>query len=159
THSAERNEKRVFAANAISHPTEDERPQWTDQEAGGEQRNRAQQSRYRMGLFEELDRQDRRQASENVEVIPLDDISHCRRDDHTSEVLGNLRPGHILVLPTPEFSPGDVRGGAVCAPDAGSPVNSITSSRAEAGGLLSCLRIISGRRLPRHRPARSEQAA
>jgi hypothetical protein len=50
-------------------------PQGADQESGGEQRNRAQQSRDRVGFFEELDRQDRSQAPEDIEVVPFDDVS------------------------------------------------------------------------------------
>src|ERR1700756_2412199 len=42
-----------------------------------------------MALFEELDRQDRGQAAENVEVIPFDDVSHRRGDDHAPEILGD----------------------------------------------------------------------
>src|SRR5205807_8806640 len=67
THSAERNEERVLAAHAVAQPSKEECPQRTDQESGGEQRNRAQQSRDRMGFFKELDRQDRSQAPEDIE--------------------------------------------------------------------------------------------
>jgi hypothetical protein len=93
-HAAERKEERVFAAHLVAHPSEQECPQGTDQESGSEQRNRAQQRRNRAGLVEELDRQDRGQAPENVEIIPLDDVAHRRRDDHGSEVLGNCCPSH-----------------------------------------------------------------
>src|SRR5205823_6636697 len=54
-HSAERNEERVLAANPVTHPSEQECPDRADQESGGEQRNRAQQGRNRVALFEELD--------------------------------------------------------------------------------------------------------
>jgi hypothetical protein len=40
-----------------------------------------------VALLEELDRQDRGQAAENIEVIPFDDVTHRRRDDHASEIL------------------------------------------------------------------------
>src|SRR5262249_36989133 len=90
SHAAERNEKRVLATNPIAHPTEQECPQGTYQESGGEQRDRAQQSRGRAGLVKELDRQDRSQAPENVEIIPLNDIPDRRRDNHASEILGYL---------------------------------------------------------------------
>ena len=98
SHSGERNEEGVFAAHLVTHPSEQECPQWTDQESGGEQRNRAQQCRNRVALFKELDRQDRSQAPENIEVIPLDDVSHRRGDDHRPEVLRDLRPSHIVLL-------------------------------------------------------------
>jgi hypothetical protein len=52
--------------------------------------NRAQQRRDRVGLFKELDRQDRSQAPENVKVIPLDDVSDRRRNNHAAEILGDL---------------------------------------------------------------------
>ena len=94
-HSAERNEERVLAAHPVAHPSEEECPQWTDQESGGEQGNRAQQSRDRVALFKELDRQDRGQAPENIEVIPLDDVSHRRGDDHGPEVLRNC--SHVVL--------------------------------------------------------------
>src|SRR5207244_10648566 len=86
-------EERVLAAHPVAHPSEQECAKRTDQESGGEQRNRAQQGRNRVALFEELDRQDRGQAPENIEVIPLDDVSHCRGDDHAPEVLGDLCHG------------------------------------------------------------------
>src|SRR6266851_2176820 len=74
SHSAERNKERILAADPVAHPSEKERPQWTDQESCGEQRNRAQQSCDRVGLFKELDRQNRGQAAEDIEVIPFDEI-------------------------------------------------------------------------------------
>ena len=97
-HSGQCKEERILAADAVAHPSEQECPQRTDQESGGEQRNRAQQSRNRMGLFKELDRQDRGQAAEDIEVIPLDDVSHGCGDDHAPEVLRNLRASHIVLL-------------------------------------------------------------
>src|SRR4029077_564038 len=67
-------------------------------ESGGEQGNRAQQSRDRVALFKELDRQDRGQAPENIEVIPFDDVSDRRGDDPPPEVLRNLWTGHCRFL-------------------------------------------------------------
>jgi len=106
-HSAERNEERVFAAHLVAHPSEQECPQWTDQESGGEQRDRAQQGRNRVALFEELDRQDRSQAPENIEVVPLDDVSYRRGDDHGPKVLRNL--SHVPLL----FKASSLRGAKV----------------------------------------------
>src|SRR6266436_2896022 len=60
--------------------------------------DRAQQSRDRVGLFKELDRQDRSQAPEDIEVVPFDDVSHRRGDDHAPEVLRNLRASHSCSL-------------------------------------------------------------
>src|SRR5262249_35742667 len=78
------------AADAVAHPSEQECPQGPNQESRREQRNGAQQRRDRMALFEELDRQDRGQAPENIEVIPFDDVSHRRRDDHAPEIPGDF---------------------------------------------------------------------
>ena len=58
-------------------------------ESGGEQRDGAEQCPTGLGLFEELDPQDRGQASENIEVLPLDDISSRNDGDYASEVWGN----------------------------------------------------------------------
>src|SRR5439155_26195641 len=88
----------VLAANPVAHPSEEECPQWTDQESGGEQRNRAQQGCNRVALFEELDRQDCGQSSENIEVVPFDDVSDCLVDDYAPEVLRNLWATHSCFL-------------------------------------------------------------
>src|ERR1700732_4157512 len=48
--------KVYFAADAVTQPAEQERPQRTDQEPGGEQRDRAEQRRDRVALFEEFER-------------------------------------------------------------------------------------------------------
>ena len=90
SHAAERNQERIFAADAIAHPAKQEGPQRTDQETGGEQRDGAEQRRDGVALFEEFDRQDRGQAAEDIEIIPLDDVSPRCRDDHASEVLRNM---------------------------------------------------------------------
>src|SRR5262249_22471877 len=65
THAAERDEERVFAADAVAQPSEQECAQWANQESGGEQRDGAQERRNRMALFEELDRQDGSQAAKD----------------------------------------------------------------------------------------------
>src|SRR6516165_12073207 len=88
-HADERQDEGVFAADAISQPAEYECPQRTDQKSGGEQRNRAEQRRHGVALFEEFYRENRGQAPENVEVIPLDDIASGRSHDHGPEVLRN----------------------------------------------------------------------
>ena len=63
-----------------------------------------------MDLFEELDRQDRGQAAEDIEVIPLDDVSHRRGDDHAPEVLRDLRASHIVLLRISALHPFAARG-------------------------------------------------
>ena len=89
SHADERQDERIFAADAVSHPAEHERPQRTNQESGGEQRDRAEQGGNGVALFEEFDRQDCGQAPENIEVIPLDDVSRGCGSDHGPEVLRN----------------------------------------------------------------------
>src|SRR5262249_49437902 len=82
--------ERVFAADPVAQPSEQERSQWADQESGGEQRDRAQQGRDRVSLLEEFDRQHGGQAPEDIEVIPFDDVSYRRSDDHGPEILWDL---------------------------------------------------------------------
>src|SRR6266511_4294271 len=81
-HSAQGDQECVLAPDPIAQPSEQERSQWTDQESGGEQRDRAQQGRDRVSLLEEFDRQHGGQAPEDIEIIPLDDVSYRRGDDH-----------------------------------------------------------------------------
>src|SRR5262249_25444576 len=96
-HAAERYKKCVFAADAVTHPAEQEGSQRTDQKAGSEQRNGAEQRRNGVAVCEKLDRQDRGQASENVEVIPLDDVTARRSGDHSSEVRRNTSNSHTVL--------------------------------------------------------------
>jgi hypothetical protein len=63
------------------------KPMSAYQEAGGEQRDRAQQRCNGMRFLEELDRQDRGEAAENIEVVPLDDVSDRGGNDHGAEIL------------------------------------------------------------------------
>ena len=99
SHADERQNEGVLAADAVSHPAEHERPQRTDQEAGGEQRDRAEQSGDGVALIEELDRQDRGQAAENIEIIPFDDVASRRGCDDASEVCWNTGSGHGVSSP------------------------------------------------------------
>ena len=110
-HAGERNQERVFAAHRSPiHPNRNA--------PSGRIRNPAvnsamvlKQRRNRAGLVEELDRQDRGQAPEYVEVVPFDDVSHRGRDDHGPEVLGDLLGQPLLFLPIlqlPEYRLADV---------------------------------------------------
>src|SRR6266513_4601783 len=96
-HAAQSYDKGVFAAHPVAQPSKQEGTQWANQEAGGKQRDRAQQRRHRVGLVEELDRQDRRQTTEDVEVIPFDDVAHGGGEHYTAEVMWDL-PGHSIPL-------------------------------------------------------------
>src|SRR5919108_3884668 len=71
-----------------------------------------------MGLFEELGRQDGRQAPEDVEVVPLNDVAHGGGDDHAPEVLGDLTSHGC---PPPLKASGICRAIAVNTPAANCP--------------------------------------
>src|SRR5262245_15483006 len=87
-HAAQRDEKGVLAADLVTEPAEEERPQRPDQEADRENRYRAQEGRDGVTLLEELDGENRRQTAEDIEVVPLDDVSNSRRDDDAAELPG-----------------------------------------------------------------------
>jgi hypothetical protein len=101
-----------FAADAVAHPAEQKGAERTDQKARGEQRDRAKERRHWMTLFEEFDRQDRGQASEYVEVIPLDDITARRGGDHASEVRRDMSSHMVLPLVSGTRQP--VVQGSIC---------------------------------------------
>src|SRR5262249_34307966 len=95
THAAQRDEERVLPADLVTEPAEQEGAQRSDQEADRENRHRAEECRDRMAFLEELDGEDRSQAAEDVEVVPLDDVTHCGRDDDAAQLSGwNLRWRH-----------------------------------------------------------------
>src|SRR5262249_61353529 len=50
-----------------------------------------------LARIKKFDRQDRGQAAENIEVIPLDDVSHRRGDDPAPEILRDFN-SHIVLL-------------------------------------------------------------
>jgi hypothetical protein len=50
-----------------------------------------------VGLFKELDRQNSGQAPEDIEVIPFDDVSHRRSDNHAAEIALDLNC-HVRLL-------------------------------------------------------------
>ena len=69
-------------------PAEDDRPEWPEQESDGKDGDGIQERRDRMVLSEEMRRQNRRQAPENVEVVPLD----CRPDRRGADHEGQIAP-------------------------------------------------------------------
>src|SRR6185437_2245049 len=87
-HAAQRDQKSVLAAHQIADPPENERTERPNQEPDGEDRDGREERCDRIALREELDRQDRRQAAEKVEVVPLDDVPNCCGDDDTAKLLG-----------------------------------------------------------------------
>src|SRR5262245_34755177 len=48
-----------------------------------------------MRFLEELDREHRGQAAEDIEVVPLDDVSYRGGDDHAPEVFRHLWTSHF----------------------------------------------------------------
>src|SRR5437588_675191 len=85
SHAGQRDDEGVLAADLVAEPTEHERAQRTDEEADGKNRDRAQECRDRMPLLEELDREDRGEAAEDVKVVPLDDVAHGCGDDDAAQ--------------------------------------------------------------------------
>src|SRR5262249_38994762 len=85
----------VLAADLVTEPAEEERPQRPDKEAHREDGHRAEEGRDRVAFLEELDGEDRGQAAEDVEVVPLDDVADgCRNDDAAELVEWNLGCPH-----------------------------------------------------------------
>src|SRR2546427_570770 len=94
-HAGQRDDEGVLPADLVTEPAEDERPQRPDQESDREDRHRAEEGRHRVTLLEELHRQDRGQAPEDVEVVPLDDIADGCGDDDAAEFFEwNFRRPH-----------------------------------------------------------------
>src|SRR5213595_3809158 len=74
-HAGQGDDEGILPAHLIAEPAEEERPQRPDQEADREDRHGAEEGRDRVAFLEKLDRKDRGQASEDVEVVPLDDVA------------------------------------------------------------------------------------
>src|SRR4030095_14003633 len=65
------------------------------QEADREDRHGAEKGRDRVALLEELDREDRGQAAEDVEIVPLDDVADgCGNDDAAKFFARNISCCH-----------------------------------------------------------------
>src|SRR3989454_9479721 len=88
THAAQRNEEGVLAAHDVADAAEDERSERADEEARGEGADRLDERASGGAGREELDRQERGQAPEDVEVVPLDDIPNGCGDDDPTKILG-----------------------------------------------------------------------
>src|SRR5213592_285936 len=66
-----------------------------DQEPGGERADRLDERTSGGARREELHRQERGQAAEDVEVVPLDDVPDCCGDHDAPQILrGERRSGH-----------------------------------------------------------------
>src|SRR2546425_187086 len=104
-HAGQRDDEGVLPPDLVTEPAEDERTQRPDQEADREDRHRAEKGRHRVALLEELDREDRGQAPEDVEVVPLDDIADGGGDDDATELLErNLGCPHWPPLVCPRLT-------------------------------------------------------
>src|SRR2546430_15307998 len=87
----------LLAAHDVADAAEHEGPERPDQEPGGERPYGADERASTRTLLEELDRQQGGEAPEDVEVVPLDHVANCRRDDDAAQFLhGQRRSGHKL---------------------------------------------------------------
>src|SRR5207247_10037484 len=85
----------VLAAHIVTDRAEDEGSELTDQEHIVEYSDRHDERASGGACREKLDRQERGQAAEDVEVVPLDHVPDSCGDDDTPQVLrGELRSGH-----------------------------------------------------------------
>src|SRR5262249_26462909 len=84
----QRHDERVFPADLVAEPAEEERPERPDEEADREDRHRAEEGGDRVALLEELHREDRGQAAEDIKVVPLDDVADRCCDDDAAELFG-----------------------------------------------------------------------
>src|SRR5438477_1219564 len=85
SHAGQRDDERVLPADLVAEPAEDEGAQGSDEEADREDGHGAEEGRHRMPLLEELDREDRGEAAEDVEVVPLDDVADGCGDDDAAQ--------------------------------------------------------------------------
>src|SRR5439155_1508843 len=86
-HAAERDQERVLATHEIADAAEEERSERADQESCREGPDGLDQPRPGPALREELYRQDRGQAAEDVKIVPLDHVSDGCGDDDSAELL------------------------------------------------------------------------
>src|SRR5207247_7593273 len=94
-HTAQGDQERVFATHFVPEPAKHEGSERPDQETNREERYSAEEGRHRVALLEELDGEDRGQAAEDVEVVPLDDVADGCGDDDTAEFFQrNIRYWH-----------------------------------------------------------------
>src|SRR2546425_255446 len=93
-HTSQRDDEGVLPAHLVAEPAEEERPQRAYQEADREDRHGAEEGRHRVALLEKLDREDRGQAAEDVEVVPLDDVADGCGDDDSAEFFGRNLSRH-----------------------------------------------------------------
>src|SRR5207248_9269727 len=92
---AQRDEEGVLAADEVADATEHERAEGAYQESGGERPDRLDERAAGGARREELHRQQRGQAAEDVEVVPLDHVPDCCGDHDAPQILhGERRSGH-----------------------------------------------------------------
>jgi len=99
-HSGQSHDEGIFAAHPVTQISEQKRrPQWTNQEAGGKQGRWCSARRQPGGFVEEL--ADRTAANtEDVEVVPFDDVAYGAATTTRRKFCGNL-PG--IVFPFDSF--------------------------------------------------------
>ena len=99
SHSAERNKERILAANPVAHPSEKERPQWTDQENPAVN-SAIVLSRAATGWDCSKNLTDRTAAKlpKISKSYPFDDVSYRRSDNHAAEIARDLNCHMCLLL-------------------------------------------------------------
>jgi hypothetical protein len=92
-HQAHGDEERALAAEPVADHAEDQGAERTEREAGREQGQSGDQCRRRLQAGEEDLRNDRRETSENEEVVPFEGRARGRCDDDARH-----RPGPLKML-------------------------------------------------------------
>lgn len=82
THDEERRQKREFPAGEVANASKDERAEWTNREADRERREGLEKTRGRISAGKKLRRDNRGEAAEDVEVVPLYHRADGRCGDH-----------------------------------------------------------------------------
>src|SRR6185312_11661414 len=72
THQRHGDEEGVLAADDVTEPAEKQRTEWAHRKTGGESEQREDESRRRIDAGKELRRQNGRQRSVDIEVVPLE---------------------------------------------------------------------------------------
>src|SRR5262249_25334286 len=77
----------VLAANDVAESTEEQCPEWTHCKAGGESKQRKDESRRRIDSRKELRRKNRRQRAVDIKVVPFEHGTE-RRSENDHPFLG-----------------------------------------------------------------------
>jgi len=94
-HDQQRRQKREFSSDEIAEAAKEQRAQWTNGETNTERRERLEEIGGWISGGIKLRRENRRQTSENEEVVPLDHRAGCRRRDDAPDFHGRQVTGII----------------------------------------------------------------